>query len=188
MIYLDLLWSFVKVGLFSVGGGYVAMPLIQNQTVAVHAWLTNAEFANLVAIAEMTPGPMVLNAATFVGLRVGGLAGAITATIGCVLPSIVIVSILAKLYMKFKSGNTMKTVLACLRPAVIALIISALISIFAVVFFSSDTDLMQNINWKGVGLFLAAFLAIVKFKVNPVIAMLSAGGVNLLIALITGSV
>lgn len=80
MIYLKLFWSFFQIGLFSVGGGYAAMPLIQNQVVDLHQWLSMQEFADIVTIAEMTPGPIAINAATFVGTRVTGLAGAIAAS------------------------------------------------------------------------------------------------------------
>ena len=91
MIYLELFWSFFQVGLFSIGGGYAAMPLIQNQVVDIHPWLTMTGFADIMAIAEMTPGPIALNAATFVGIQVAGLPGALIATIGCIFPSCVIV-------------------------------------------------------------------------------------------------
>ena len=87
MIYLELLCSFFKIGLFSIGGGYAAMPLIQNQVVDVHTWLTMTQFADIMTIAEMTPGPIAINSATFVGIQVAGIPGAIIATVGCILPS-----------------------------------------------------------------------------------------------------
>ena len=87
MIYLQLFFSFIQVGMFSIGGGYAAMPLIQNQVVELHPWITMAEFTDLVTIAEMTPGPIAINAATFVGIRIAGLPGAVAATMGCILPS-----------------------------------------------------------------------------------------------------
>lgn len=99
MIYLELFWSFSQVGLFSIGGGYAAMPLIQNQVVDIHPWLTMTGFADIMAIAEMTPGPIALNAATFVGIQVAGLPGALIATIGCIFPSCVIVMTLAYVYL-----------------------------------------------------------------------------------------
>ena len=95
MIYLELFWSFFQIGLFSIGGGYAAMPLIQDQVVDIHPWLTMTGFADIMAIAEMTPGPIALNAATFVGIQVAGLPGALIATIGCIFPSCVIVMTLA---------------------------------------------------------------------------------------------
>ena len=94
MIYLQLFWSFLQIGLFSVGGGYAAMPLIQAQTVQLHGWLTMNEFTDLVTIAEMTPGPIAVNSATFVGIRIAGLPGALVATLGCIFPSLFIVSLL----------------------------------------------------------------------------------------------
>ena len=100
MIYLELFWSFFQVGLFSIGGGYAAMPLIQDQVVDIHPWLTMTGFADIMAIAEMTPGPIALNAATFVGIQVAGLPGALIATIGCLFPSCVIVMTLA--YIVFR--------------------------------------------------------------------------------------
>ena len=101
MIYLELFWSFFQIGLFSIGGGYAAMPLIQNQVVDIHPWLTMTGFADIMAIAEMTPGPIAVNAATFVGIQVAGLPGALIATIGCIFPSCVIVMTLAYVYLPF---------------------------------------------------------------------------------------
>lgn len=102
MIYLELLWSFLQIGLFSIGGGYAAMPLIQQQVVDLHPWLTMTQFADIMAIAEMTPGPIAINAATFVGIQVAGIPGALAATLGCVLPSCVIVLTLAWAYYRFR--------------------------------------------------------------------------------------
>ena len=98
MIYLKLFLSFLQIGLFSIGGGYAAMPLIQQLIVEQNQWLTMTEFTDLITIAEMTPGPIAINSATFVGTRIAGLGGALIATLGCVLPSFIIVLTLAKLY------------------------------------------------------------------------------------------
>ena len=98
----QLFLSFMQVGMFSIGGGYAAMPFIRSQVVSVHGWLTMSEFTDLVTIAEMTPGPIAVNAATFVGNRLAGFTGAIVATMGCILPSCLIVSLLAYLYRKYR--------------------------------------------------------------------------------------
>ena len=160
MTLLELFWSFLQVGLFSIGGGYAAMPLIQAQVVEQHPWLTMSEFTDLITIAEMTPGPIAINSATFVGIRIAGLGGAVVATFGCILPSLVIVSILAKIYYKYKGAKGLDTVLSCLRPAVVALI-------------------------AGAGLFVAAFFALRKLKWNPILVMSLCGvaglGINLLL-------
>ncbi|MCI6377313.1 MAG: chromate transporter [Clostridiales bacterium] len=129
MIYLELLWSFFQIGLFSIGGGYAAMPLIQRQVVDAHSWLTMTQFADIMTIAEMTPGPIAINSATFVGIQVAGIPGAIIATLGCVLPSCVIVMTLAFIYYRFRGLAMVKGILAGLRPAVVAMIASAGISL-----------------------------------------------------------
>ena len=129
MIYLQLFLSFIKVGMFSIGGGYAAMPLIQSEVVNGHGWLTMNEFTDLITIAEMTPGPIAVNSATFVGIRIGGIPGALVATGGCILPSCVIVSALALLYNKYKNVSTLQSVLSSLRPAVVALIAAAGLSL-----------------------------------------------------------
>lgn len=106
------------------------MPLIQNQVVDLHHWLTLTEFTDLITIAEMTPGPIAINSATFVGIRIAGIPGALIATVGCVFPSCVIVTILAWVYFKYKELTVIQGVLSGLRPAVVALIASAGLSIF----------------------------------------------------------
>ena len=120
MTYVQLFFSFLLVGLFSVGGGYAAIPLIQAQVVEAHGWLTMAEFTNLVTIAEMTPGPIAVNSATFVGIRIAGVPGAVVATLGCIFPALILVSVLAYLYRRYQSAPALDSVLSCLRPAVVA--------------------------------------------------------------------
>jgi chromate transporter len=137
MIYLELFCSFIQIGLFSIGGGYAAMPLIQRQVVDIHPWLTMTQFADMMAIAEMTPGPIAINSATFVGIRVAGIPGAIIATVGCVFPSCVIVMTLAYIYYRFRGLKIVHGVLNGLRPAVIALIASAGISLTILIFTDS---------------------------------------------------
>ena len=101
MIYLELFWSFFQIGLFSIGGGYAAMPLIQNQVTDTHPWLTMTQFADLMTIAEMTPGPVAVNSATFVGIQVAGIPGAIIATVGSGLPALSV--LLRAAYSVFRS-------------------------------------------------------------------------------------
>ena len=121
MNYFDLFLGFVQVGLFSVGGGYAAIPLIRDQALT-RGWLTMSEFTDLVTIAEMTPGPIALNAATFVGVRTGGVLGALIASVSVILPSLVIVTLLAYIYQKYRKTDTMQILLSGVRPAVVALI------------------------------------------------------------------
>ena len=108
MILLKLFLSFLQIGAFSFGGGYAAMPLIQAQVVIKYGWLTMEEFTNLITIAEMTPGPIAVNSATFVGTKIAGVPGALVATMGCILPSCIIVTLIASLYLKYRNLSLMQ--------------------------------------------------------------------------------
>lgn len=179
MIYLELFLSFIQVGLFSIGGGYAAIPLIQSQVVTNHGWLTMNEFTDLITIAEMTPGPIAINSATFVGIRIAGIYGAIIATLGCILPSCFIVSLLAFLYYKYKEMSMLKSILSSLRPAIVALIASAGVSILSLVIFNGKTFKLSNINWLDTGIFLLAFFILRKFSRNPILTMCLCGATSL---------
>ena len=172
---VELIWTFLQVGALSIGGGYAAMPLIKSLTVDAHAWLTAAEFADLVTIAEMTPGPIALNAATFVGMRLAGVPGALAATLGCVIPSILIVNLLSWLYARFKSGKVMQSILGVLRPVVVALIASAAVTLIQVACTASD----GKFSLPGCLMMIAAFLALrIKVKgrqVSPILVMAMCG-------------
>ncbi|MDF3004320.1 MAG: chromate transporter [Oscillospiraceae bacterium] len=184
MIYLQLFLSFLQVGLFSIGGGYAAMPLIQSQVVESHGWLTMSEFTDLITIAEMTPGPIAINSATFVGTRIAGLGGAVVATFGCILPSCFIVSLLAYIYYKYKGVSAVQSVLASLRPAVVALIAAAGLSILNLVLFSGADISIQNLNWLGTGIFLAAFFILRRWRPNPILVMMLCGVAGLCLNLL----
>ena len=157
----DLLTAFsqlLQVGMFSVGGGYAAMPLIQSQVVEQHGWLTMQEFTDLITIAEMTPGPIAVNSATFVGLRIAQVPGAIIATLGCITPALFFVSLLSYIYRKYKDISLLQSVLACLRPVIVALIFGAGLSILSMVVFGESAKTLANVDWIGIGSFASAFL------------------------------
>ena len=177
MIYLELLWSFFQVGLFSIGGGYAAMPLIQHQVVDIHPWLTMTQFADIMTIAEMTPGPIAINSAIFVGIQVAGLPGALVATVGCVLPSCVIVMALACAYYRFRGMTMVQGVLAGLRPAVIAMIASAGISLVLLSVYGQRSlpANLSGINLISVLIFVSGLLILRKWKPNPMYVMAGAG-------------
>lgn len=177
MIYLELLWSFFQIGLFSIGGGYAAMPLIQQQVVDVHPWLTMTQFADIMTIAEMTPGPIAINSATFVGIQVAGIPGAVVATVGCVLPSCGIVLLLAWAYYHWRGLSLIQGILAGLRPAVIAMIASAGLSLVIMALFGQRTlpaDL-TGFQWVPALIFAAALIILRKWKVSPIRVMAGAG-------------
>lgn len=186
MNFLNLFWSFFQIGLFSFGGGMAAMPLIQNQVVDLHHWLTMTEFTDLITIAEMTPGPIAINSATFVGMRIAGLSGALIATIGCILPSGIIVITLAFLYNKFKNSTVIQGILSGLRPAVVALISSAGISIFTLAVWGENGFSLDksSINYISIILFLCAVFILRKWKTNPIIVMLGTGAIGSIIYLL----
>ena len=180
MIYLQLLLSFLQIGLFSFGGGYAALPLIQDQVVTLHGWLGMTEFTDLITISQMTPGPIALNAATFVGTKVAGLPGAAVATLGCILPSCVIVTVIAKLYLRYRSMDALQGVLAALRPGVVAMIAAAGVSILLTAFWGGDAlaDLAGT-DWGMVLIFGLCFLRLRRTKLSPLRVMVLAGVVKL---------
>jgi chromate transporter len=185
MIYVKIFWSFFQIGLFSFGGGYAAMPLIQNQVVDVNGWLTMNEFADVITVSQMTPGPIAINSATFVGIRIAGIFGAIVATIGCILPSCIIVLALSFIYYKYRGLSTIQGILNGLRPAVIAMILSAGFSLTILSFWSGEqaSIRLKNLDYVSVVLFLAALFVLRKWKINPIFVMLGSG----IIALFTYS-
>lgn len=177
MIYLELFFAFLQVGLFSFGGGMAALPLIAEQVVEINGWIDLTTFTDLITIAEMTPGPIAINSATFVGIQVAGFWGAVAATIGVVTAPIIVVSLLAYIYRRFKQLDIVRDILASLRPAIVALIASAGIGILVLAFWGTDgftTDL-NALNWISVLLFGAAIFVLRKWKVNPIYIMIGCG-------------
>ena len=183
MIYLQLFLSFLQIGLFSFGGGYAAMPLIQDQVVTAHGWLPMPEFTDLIPISQMTPGPIAVNSATFVGMKIAGVPGAIAATVGCVFPSCVIVTLLARLYLKYRDMSLLQGILGSLRPAVVAMVAAAGISILITAFWGGDQiGSLESTRWWMVGIFALCVLFLKKLNWNPIAVMLSAGVLRVLLA------
>ena len=183
MIYLQLFWSFLQIGALSFGGGYAAMPLIQEQIVTQHGWLSVSEFADLITISEMTPGPIAVNSATFVGIRVAGLLGALAATCGCILPSCILVTLIARLYLKYRDLHTLQSVLSSLRPAVVAMIASAGVLILQNALWSGAVTL-SGTNWLLAGIFLLCLVLLRRTKWSPILIMALGGVINLLFGFI----
>ncbi len=182
---LKLFFGFFKVGLFSVGGGYAAIPLIQNQIVDEYHLMTLEEFADLITIAEMTPGPISINSSTFVGMRLAGIPGALICTLGCILMPFTICLILAFCYYKFRSFSGIQTLLSCLRPAVVSLISCAGLSIFTLAIFKNGlVDFTpDNINPIETGLFIVCLFLLRKFKPGAIKIILGSGVVGTLLYL-----
>ena len=189
MNYLDLFISFFQIGLLSFGGGMAAIPLIQEQVVDGHGWLSMTEFTDLITIAEMTPGPITINSSTFVGIRTAGLPGAIIATAGCILPSCLIVLMLAWLYFKYGNLAYIQCTLSGLRPAIVALIASAGLSILCLAIWNQESISLHpaDTNLIAVLLFLLSFFILRRGKTNPIFVMLGCGAAGGILYTLTGS-
>lgn len=154
-----------------------AIPLIQNQVVEAHQWLTFTEFADLITIAQMTPGPIAVNSATFIGMRIAGFPGAIIATIGSIFPACIIVTLLAYIYNKHKGLSVIQAVLAGLRPAIAALIAAAGLKILHIAVLGGKPIEVGSSSFNYIALFLfaGALFALRKWKLNPISVMVGSG-------------
>lgn len=190
MLILKLFFSFIQVGLFSVGGGYAAIPLIQDQIVNVHHLMTLEEFSDLITIAEMTPGPISINSSTFVGTRLAGVFGSVLCTLGCIIPSFIICLTLAYFYYKYRDFSGVQRVLGALRPAVVALIASAGLSILFLGLFQSDFPNIALGDFRIVEflLFLGCLALLRKKKLGAISAILGSGVVGSVAYLLLGAI
>jgi chromate transporter len=173
MIYWQLFYTFFKIGLFSFGGGYGMLSLIQYEVVVNHGWLTNAELADILAISQMTPGPISINSATYIGYTASGsICGSALATFAISLPSFIIMLIVCRMAARFKSNKYVAAAFLGLRPMVVGLIAAA-----ALLLLTGD----NFIDYKSIIIFAAAFVAVWRFKLHPILMILLAGGVGLLL-------
>ncbi len=172
-IFLELFLTFFKIGLFTFGGGYAMLPLIQKEVLA-HGWMEIEEIINFIAVSESTPGPFAINCATYVGMETGGFFGAVCATLGVVLPSFIVILCVARFYKKFKESKIVSSVMTGLRPTVIGLIGSALVSMVVTVFLPNGFDFGGIvISDLLVSLGIAVVMTILVFKkVHPIIIIL----------------
>lgn len=195
MIILRLFIIFFKIGLFTFGGGYAMIPMIQEK-ISRYGWMTAAEFADILAIAEMTPGPIAVNAATFVGYKAGGLVGGLFATIGVILPSLILGIIVAKFFFRFAGHPVLEGVFYGIRPVVVALVVMALISVSQTSIFKCSIDgswvaemlksPLTYIDIPSVFIMLSSLFAMLKLKIHPIIALLSSAAAGIVIFYIIG--
>ncbi|MDR1727639.1 MAG: chromate transporter [Acidobacteriota bacterium] len=173
MIYLELLLSYLKIGLFGFGGGYAMLPLIRHEVVERNGWLNGAQFTDIVAVSQMTPGPIGINSATYIGYTVtGNVWGAVIATVAVCLPSFALVLCVARVYARFSANRHVAGALAALRPATVGLIAAA-----ALLLVNSE----NFIDWKSVLVFIAAFVLTQRFKLHPILTILLAGAAGMMI-------
>lgn len=168
---LDLFLVFLFIGVFSFGGGNAMYPLLLEELVKNHVWITQKELIDLFALAQMTPGPVATNAATFVGYKVAGLSGAVVATIGVSLPSVVVMLVFVGLIANFARSVAMKSILSGLRPVVVALILGSAV----IIGLESVTGAFSVI------IVAASMIATGRFKLNPIIVILAAGCLGMLV-------
>ncbi|MDO6354389.1 chromate transporter [Caloramator sp. CAR-1] len=162
---LKLFLTFFKIGMFSFGGGYAMLPLIQLNVVNQNNWLSHKEFIDIVAISQVTPGPIAINCATYVGYKLAGIFGAISSTLGVSMPSVIIMIILTKLVLKLNNAKFFEAIFSNLRPTVIGLILAAAILVFNESVFDIKTFIV----------FLLSFVVSLKYKVDPIILTILGG-------------
>lgn len=183
MIFLELFYTFLKIGLFSFGGGYGMLSVIQGEVVTRHGWLSAAEFTDIVAISQMTPGPIGINSATYVGYsavmnatgsEAWAILGSLVASFAVMLPSVVLMLIVSRFFMKYYKHRNVEAVFRVLRPAVVGLIASAALLLMTEENFGSPVGSPLQFG-VSVVLFVAAFVAMKFFKASPILILLLAG-------------
>jgi len=183
VLYLKLFWTFFKIGLFGFGGGYGMLSLIQNEVVENHQWITNSEFTDIVAVSQMTPGPIGINSATYVGFkaienagmsRTEAVCGSLLASFSVMLPSFILMLLISAFFMHYKDHKSVQTVLKWLRPVVVGMLTAAVLLLLNEenlgVFSANNLQFYVSI-----GLFLLAFVATYFWKIGPIKVILMAG-------------
>jgi chromate transporter len=160
---IKLFLIFAKIGTFSIGGGYAMLPFIQKEVIDTHEWLTIQEFSEILAISQMTPGPVAINSATFVGYRLAGFWGSVAATTGVVLPSFLMILIIAAFFVKVYDRKEVKAIFKGIRPAVLGLLASA-------AYLVTVTNV---VDLKGIGIFIMAFVSLFHRKVDAIMVIIA---------------
>lgn len=180
MIFLQLFYTFFKIGLFGFGGGYAMLSMIQNDVVMRHGWLSSSEFADIVAISQMTPGPIGINAATYVGYTAAvnagcshetGILGSAIATCSVVLPSFILMILISRFFLKYQKHPAVASVFGGLRPGVVGLLASAALTLMNGENFGSDTYGIIT----STAIFASVFVGSHKYKANPILLIVLCG-------------
>lgn len=174
-----LLINFLQIGLFSFGGGYAVIPLIQQYVIEQNGWLNLREYTDIITISQLTPGPVAVNTSTFVGTRVAGLPGAVVATLGCVIPGVVLSCLLYQFFTKQRGNRIVGDVLQTLKATSAGLIASAAATILLLTFFGT-TDFAQigAPNLAACAVFGVCLFVLRKFRLNPILVIAAAGAVG----------
>lgn len=188
MLFLHLFYTFFKIGLFGFGGGYAMLSMIQGEVVTRYGWLTPQEFTDIVAISQMTPGPIGINSATYVGYSTiaeqygtsMGVLGSCVPTFAVVLPSFILMLTISKFFLKYQKHPAVEAVFSGLRPAVVGLLASAALVLMNTENFSSPQEDMYSFIISII-IFLAAFIGTRKYKVNPILMIIVCGIAGLIL-------
>ena len=183
MIYLQLFYTFFKIGLFGFGGGYAMLSMIQGEVVTRYNWVSTQEFTDIVAISQSTPGPIGINAATYVGFTAtGSIWGSVIATFAVVLPSFILMLTISKFFLKYQKHPAVEAVFSGLRPAVVGLLASAALVLMNVENFGSPTDDTYTFVISII-IFLVAFIGTKKYHANPILMIIACGIAGLILYL-----
>lgn len=181
MIYLQLFYTFFKIGLFGFGGGYAMLSMIQGEVVTRYEWVSSQEFTDIVAISQMTPGPIGINAATYVGFTsTGNIWGSVIATFAVVLPSFILMLTISKFFLKYQKHPVVESIFNGLRPAVVGLLASAALVLMNTENFGSPTKDTYSFVISII-IFLVAFIGTRKYKANPILMIIACGIAGLLL-------
>lgn len=190
MIYLKLLFTFLKIGLFSFGGGYAMIPMIERE-IEGNGWLNSSEFFDIVAIAEMTPGPIAVNSATFVGYKTAGFLGGFAATLGVAIPSLILILVISRYFFKFRDHPLNATMFYGIRPVIAGLITVAAVFVSETAIFRGKLskklflqlldDPIKAINIGGIFIFAVSFIMLKKTKIHPILIIALSGGLGILV-------
>ena len=181
MIYLQLFYTFFKIGLFGFGGGYAMLSMIQGEVVTRYDWVSTQEFTDIVAISQSTPGPIGINAATYVGFTAtGSIWGSVIATFAVVLPSFILMLTISKFFLKYQKHPAVEAVFSGLRPAVVGLLASAAVVLMNVENFGSPTDDTYTFVISII-IFLVAFIGTKKYHANPILMIIACGIAGLIL-------
>ena len=181
MIYLQLFYTFFKIGLFGFGGGYAMLSMIQGEVVTRYNWVSSQGFTDIVAISQMTPGPIGINAATYVGFTsTGSIWGSVIATFAVVLPSFILMLTISKFFLKYQKHPAVESVFSGLRPAVVGLLASAALVLMNTENFGSPTKDTYTFVISVI-IFLVAFIGTKKYKANPILMIIACGIAGLIL-------
>lgn len=185
-LLLNLFGNFFQVGLFSFGGGYATIPLIQQYIVDTQHWLTFQELTDILTISQMTPGPIAVNTSTFVGTRIAGFPGAVVATLGCVMSGVLLSTLLYFLFRKYSGIDGVTDVLAGLRASSVGLIAASACTILMIALTGSAQPAEFNVSIPTAILFAASLFLLRRFKLNPLLIMLLSGAAGVVIYVFFG--